>query len=105
MADRRRCGAPHGRLGLMAWNWLLGAVIATAAAYLVGWRAWDQYRRRDVQDANADRYMAWRGRAMPSSGRPSEGMTGEERRRVYIGAGLVVVAVFCLVGFFSSPVR
>ena len=85
----------------MAWIWLLGAVVAGAAAYLVGWRVWDQYRRRDVQDANTDRYMAWRGRAAPSSGRPSEGMTGEERRHVYAGIALGVVALFCLVGFFT----
>jgi hypothetical protein len=28
-------------------------------------------------------------------------MTGEERRRIYLGAFLGLVAVFCLVGFFS----
>jgi hypothetical protein len=33
--------------------------------------------------------------------RPHEGMTGEERRRIYLGIGLAVVAVFCLVGFFT----
>ncbi len=86
---------------MIAWIWLLGAVLAGAAAYLVGWRAWQQYRHRDVQDANADRYMAWRGRAMPPSGRPREGMTREERRHMYAGIALGVVAVFCLVGFFT----
>ena len=85
------------------WLWLLGTVVAGVAAYLVGWRAWQQYRQRDVQDANADRYMAWRGRAVPPGGRPSEGMTRQERRNVYLGVALGVVAVFCLVGFFSSP--
>ncbi len=86
---------------MTAWPWLLAALVAGAASYLVGWRAWEAYRRRDVADANADRYMAWRGRAMSRSERPSEGMTGEERRSVFIGIGLGVVALFCLVGFFT----
>ncbi|HET8570742.1 MAG TPA: hypothetical protein VFN14_02540 [Candidatus Limnocylindria bacterium] len=86
-----------------AWIWLLAAVVAGAAAYYTGWRAWDGYRRRDVLDANTDRYLAWRGRAAPPSGRPSEGMTGEERRNVYIGIGLGIVAVVCVFVFLSYP--
>ncbi len=86
---------------MTAWIWLLATAVATVAAYLIGWRSWEQYRRRDVSDANTDRYMTWRGRAMPPAGRPSEGMTGEERRHVYIGLALGVAAVFCLVGFFT----
>lgn|GEM_PF-3107074 len=85
----------------MTWLWLLGTVGALGAAYLVGWPAWMRYRQRDAGDTNTDRYLAWRGRAVRSAGRPREGMTGEERRRIYLGVGLGVVAVFCLVGFFS----
>ncbi len=86
-----------------AWIWLLAAVVAGAAAYYIGWRAWDSYRHRDVLDANTDRYLAWRGRAAAPSNRPPEGMTGEERRKIYIGIGLGIVAVACFFVFLSYP--
>jgi hypothetical protein len=83
------------------WLWLLATAVAAVAAYLVGWPAWQQYRSREARDLNVDRYNAWRGRAGARHERPSEGMTGEERRRIYAGIGLGVVAIFCLVGFFT----
>jgi hypothetical protein len=83
------------------WIWLLATVVAAVAAYLVGWPAWEQYRSRESRDLNVDRYNAWRGRAAPRFERPQEGMTGEERRRIYLAIGLGVIAVFCLVGFFT----
>lgn len=83
------------------WIWLLATVVAAVAAYLVGWPAWQQYRSRESRDLNVDRYNAWRGRASRGSQHPSEGMTGEERRRIYAAIALGVVAVFCLVGFFT----
>lgn len=86
---------------MTSWLWLLGTLVALGAAYLIAWPAWERYRRRDARDTNADRYMAWRGRAVRPMERPREGMTGEERRRIYVGIGLGVVAVFCLVGFFT----
>ncbi len=86
---------------MSAWIWLLAAAAAGVAAYLVGWPAWQQYRLRDRVDANTERYLGWRGRSRTAAGRPSEGMTGEERRRVYVGVALGVVAIFCLVGFFT----
>jgi hypothetical protein len=89
-------------MALPAWLWLVGAALAIAGAYLVGWRAWSSYRRREARDLNEDRYLAWRGRARPAH-RPSttEGMTGEERRRVYLGVGLALFALFCLIGFLT----
>jgi hypothetical protein len=81
--------------------WLGGALITAVAAYLVGWPAWTSYRSREERDLNADRYHAWRGRARRPSATTSEGMTGIERRRLWIAGGLAVAAAFCLVAFFT----
>jgi hypothetical protein len=84
---------------MSSWAWLLAALVAVAGAYIVGAPAWSSYRSRGVRDLNAERYLAWRGRAdrKPAS---SE-MTREERRRLIIAGVLAAVAVFCLVGFFT----
>lgn len=83
--------------------WLIVAFVAGAAGYLVGAPAWQSYRSRDARDLNAERYLAWRGRAVrgqPSSAR--EGMTGEERRRIYAGAALGVLGALSLLAFFVT---
>lgn len=84
--------------------WLALAIAAGAAAYLVAWQAIRSYRSRETRDLNAERYLAWRGRARPrpASGSMREGMTGEERRRLVIGAVLTVVAVGALLAFFFT---
>ena len=86
-----------------ALAWLAVALAAGVAAYLVGWPAWAGYRRREARDDNTERYLAWRGRAdrTPRSS-TREGMTGEERRRIYAGAALAVLAVIGLVAFFAT---
>jgi hypothetical protein len=83
--------------------WLALAIGGLAAAYLIGWPAWQSYRSREQRDDNAERYLAWRGRAdrTPRSS-TREGMTGEERRRVYAGAALAVAAVLSLLIFFAT---
>jgi len=83
---------------MSAWPWLIGAAIAGAAGYLAGWPVWRAYRARLTRDTNAERYLAWRGRADRSVD-PS--LTQRERRRLVVAGLLVLVAVFCLVGFFS----
>jgi hypothetical protein len=83
--------------------WLGGAVALVAVAYLVGWPAWSAYRGRQSRDLNAERYLAWRGRA-PSRGAapPREGLTGEERRRLWLAAAAGLAALACLVAFFAT---
>jgi hypothetical protein len=87
----------------MPWILLLGAVLAGVGAYLVGWPAWTGYRQRDARDLNAERYLAWRGRASsPSSGSMREGTTGAERRSLLLAAALAAAALACLIGFFAT---
>ena len=86
-----------------ALGWLGLAVVGFVATYLVGWPAWRAYRSRESRDDNTERYLAWRGRA---DRRPRastrEGMTGEERRRLYAAAGLAVASTLALVAFFFT---
>ena len=83
--------------------WLAVAVAAGVGAYVVGWPAWRSYRSRDAHDANAERYLAWRGRAVRGQpSRPTEGMTRDERRGVYLGAFLAMVAMVALIAFFTT---
>jgi hypothetical protein len=87
----------------MPWILLLGAIVAGAAAYMVGWPAWTSYRHREARDLNAERYLAWRGRAnAPGSGSLREGMTGAERRSLLLAAALAVASLACLIGFFAT---
>jgi hypothetical protein len=85
----------------MPWLFLLGAVLAGALAYRVGWPAWTGYRQREARDLNAERYNAWRGRANPAGGSLREGMTGAERRSLWLAGGLAAAAIACLIAFFS----
>ena len=83
--------------------WLVIAIAAAGAAYVVGLPAWRAYRARETRDLNAERYQAWRGRAVRRpSGSAREGMTGEERRRIYAGAALAILSVAALVAFFVT---
>jgi hypothetical protein len=82
--------------------WLAGALLAGAAALAVGWPAWRDYRVRESRDLNAERYLAWRGRApRGSASSMSEGMTLAERRRLYLAAGIGLLALVCLGVFFA----
>jgi hypothetical protein len=84
-----------------ALAWLALTLVAGVAAYLAAWPAWQEYREREGRDTNTERYLAWRGRARRGP-RPNEGMTGEERRRIYAGVALALLAAAALVAFFVA---
>lgn len=87
---------------MIALVWLVGAAVAAVGAYVVGWQAWTGYRSRAARDLNAERYLAWRGRASRGAPRStSERMTVGERRRLWVAGALALVALFCIVGFFT----
>jgi hypothetical protein len=82
--------------------WLALALVGFVAAYLVGWPAWQAYRSREQRSDNTERYLAWRGRADRRRASTREGMTREERRRIYGGAALVIGAALALLTFFAT---
>lgn len=83
--------------------WLAVTIVAGVSAYLVGWPAWQGYRSREARDVNTERYLQWRGRAdRASTISTREGMTNEERRRIYVGSALAVLAVVGLLAFFAG---
>jgi hypothetical protein len=84
---------------MSAWVWLLGAAVAGVAAYLVGWPAWSGFTARRRRDLNTERYLAWRGRAGERP--PDPRLTTGERARLAVAGVLALVAVFCLIGFFT----
>jgi hypothetical protein len=84
---------------MSAWLWLLIAAVAAMGAYVIGWPAWTGFSARRRRDLNAERYLAWRGRAGERP--PDPALTSLERARLAIAAALGLVAVFALVGFFT----
>jgi hypothetical protein len=84
---------------MSAWTWLVAAAVAAGGAYLVGWPAWNGFAARRRRDLNAERYLAWRGRAGERAPEPS--LTRSERARLGLAGVLALVALFCVVGFFS----
>lgn len=84
--------------------WLAVSVVVAGGAYLVGWPALRGYRAREARDLNAERYLAWRGRARPrvAGGSLREGMTGAERGRIVVGGLLAAAAVVALLAFFLN---
>jgi hypothetical protein len=84
---------------MSAWAWLVAALVAGAGSYLAGWPAWSGLRARGQRDLNAERYLAWRGRAGDRPPDPSP--TRREQQRLVLAGLLALVAIFCLVGFFT----
>lgn len=84
--------------------WLALSVAAAVAAYALGWPALRSQRSREARDLNAERYLAWRGRARPPSASPAsrQGMTADERRRLVIAGLALVLAVGALIAFLAS---
>ena len=83
--------------------WLAVALVGGAAAFAIGWPAWRAYRARESRDLNTERYRAWRGTsARRLQGSTREGMTIDERRRIYGGVALAALALIGLVAFFLT---
>ena len=82
--------------------WLAIAIVAGVGAYLAGLPAWRSSRARQTRDLNAERYQAWRGRAVRPGSARREGMTADERRRLYAAAALAALGVVALVAFFLT---
>ena len=81
--------------------WLALAVAAGAGGVALGWPAWQSVRERRTRDTNADRYLAWRGRAAPPSAlRASRRLTPWEQRRVLAAALCIGLALMGLVLYF-----
>jgi hypothetical protein len=81
----------------VTWVFVVVAIVAGGAALAIGLPAWRAYRSREALDRNAERYLTWRGRADPPGASMREGMTTDERRRIWAGAALGAVAIVCLV--------
>jgi hypothetical protein len=81
--------------------WLLAAVIAGVSGGIIGWPAWGQYQARQARDLNAERYLAWRGRASRSSQSAEDGTTLRERRRLLIAGILLVAAIGCVIVYLT----
>lgn len=79
--------------------WLIGALAAGAAAFVVAVPAWRNHQARQRRDLNTERYLAWRGRAGERP--PDPQLARGERGRLAVAGVLTLVAVFCLVGFFT----
>jgi hypothetical protein len=85
----------------VGWLFLLVAIGCGVGAYIVGWPAWTAYQRREAIDQNAERYLAWRGRAAsPGSRSVREGPTLAERRRFWVAGLLAAAALALLIAFF-----
>lgn len=77
--------------------WLAGAALI-AIGYVRARGPWSRYRALSEQQANIDRYEAWRGGLRTENERPTGAsvMMAEARRQAQI-AGLIAIAGFVLV--------
>ena len=85
---------------MSGWPFLIVAAVAAAGAYLAGWPTWSAYRARRERDVNAQRYLAWRGRA---DRRPVGGLEAGERRRLWIAAALALIALSAVLVALAQP--
>lgn len=81
----------------MSWFFVAIGIAAGSAGLAIGLPAWRTWQARVAQDRNAERYLAWRGRGDRSESETAQRMTTDERRRIGLAAGLVAVAIACLV--------
>jgi hypothetical protein len=84
--------------------WLALAGASAIAAYALGSPVLRNQRSRGARDLNAERYLAWRGRARSAAARSAAppGLTADERRRLLIAGLAGVLAVAALIAFFAT---
>lgn len=85
---------------MTGWPYLVAAAVAALGASLLGWPTWRAYRARRDRDVNAQRYLAWRGRA---DRRPVAGLSPAEQRRLWAAAGLALIAVVAVLIAVAQP--
>jgi len=81
----------------VSWLFVGIGVVAGAVGVFLGLPAWRTWQARSAQERNAERYLTWRGRADRSEAGDARRMTSDERRRIGLAAGLLAVAIGCLV--------
>jgi len=79
---------------------LILALAAAAVAAFFGWPVWRSYQDRQERDLNAERYLAWRGRASRQATQ-APSLSTSERRQLVIAAVFAIAAVAFVVLFLS----
>ena len=82
--------------------WLVVAVVAGAAAYLVGWPSWRSYRARETRDPTLSDTGPGVGPRLGRGLRDARGHDRDERRRISVAAALAAIAIAALIGFFVA---
>ena len=83
--------------------WLVVAVVAGAAAYLVGWPSWRSYRARETRDPTlSDTGLGVGPRLKPGTARTREGMTATSGGASRLQRRWPRSRIAALIGFFVA---
>jgi hypothetical protein len=87
-----------GLINVVLW---VGGVVLVVIGYQRARRPWSRYQALKEEDANAERYAAWRGGVRGSSDTTGASVAMEVlRRQAQVGAGIAIVGlVLVFLGF------